>query len=311
VIRRAAASLVLAACGPSVGVDDDGGDTTGGTTTSSQTSATSMTSASSATTATSQSTSVSTTDPSDESTSYGTVTGTDDAGFIQTPDGGVCLLHCSYCDVWAQDCSDGEKCVPWANDGGNAWNATRCSELDATPAAIGEPCVMQDSPTSGFDDCDLDGMCWEVDPTTLIGTCVAFCGNSRADPECAADHSCWIAFDGTISLCLPSCDPLAPTCAADETCAGQLGYSSGPSFVCLPAQFEPQPYAAGCDEFAVCDEGLFCVVAADVPGCTDPRCCTTLGESASPPMCPDATQTCIPIDDPMIPEGLCYCGVEV
>ncbi len=40
--------------------------------------------------------------------------------------------------IWAQDCPEGEKCMPWANDGGGSWNATRCSPLDPNPSAVGD-----------------------------------------------------------------------------------------------------------------------------------------------------------------------------
>lgn len=81
--------------------------------------------------------------------------GEDGAGtgglFLSEPDGGGTGFEC---DVFAQDCPPGEKCVPWANDGGGVWNATRCSPVDDDPAAPGEPCTVEGGPTSGIDDCD-------------------------------------------------------------------------------------------------------------------------------------------------------------
>src|SRR5262245_15971404 len=44
------------------------------------------------------------------------------AMFVERPDGG----GSNECDVWAQDCPPGEKCMPWANDGGSSWNSLRC-----------------------------------------------------------------------------------------------------------------------------------------------------------------------------------------
>src|SRR5262245_46725118 len=58
-------------------------------------------------------------------------------GFIQDPDGGGVSIEC---DAWAMDCPRGEKCMPWANDGGSEWNATRCSPLDPDPAHPGDQC---------------------------------------------------------------------------------------------------------------------------------------------------------------------------
>ena len=33
------------------------------------------------------------------------------------------------CDPYAQDCADGERCVPFANDSSGVWNSTRCSPI--------------------------------------------------------------------------------------------------------------------------------------------------------------------------------------
>ena len=41
-------------------------------------------------------------------------------GFFCPPDGGDEFFEC---DLFAQDCPAGEKCMPWANDGTEVWNA--------------------------------------------------------------------------------------------------------------------------------------------------------------------------------------------
>ena len=51
-------------------------------------------------------------------------TGVDFLGF---PDGGT---EPTDCDIWAQNCPRGEKCMPWANDDGYGWSATRCTPID-------------------------------------------------------------------------------------------------------------------------------------------------------------------------------------
>ncbi|HET6584112.1 MAG TPA: hypothetical protein VFG69_11700, partial [Nannocystaceae bacterium] len=124
--------------------------------------------------------------------------------------------------------------------------------------------------------------------------------------------TCFMGFDDRIDLCLPPCDPLAPACAPDEAC-GQY-FFFGPfeptdPFVCLPIPpFAAQPYGAPCGELQVCEPGHVCVDAANVPDCTDLSCCTLAGELATPPECPEPTQSCIPFDDEAM-EGPCYCGV--
>lgn len=148
-------------------------------------------------------------------------TGVDDsadgAGFIYGggPDSGA---GANECDVIDNDCPDGEKCVPWANDGGETWNATRCVPVADGAAAAGEPCVMEGSPTSGVDDCDAGSTCLHVDPETLAGTCVSFC-ESAEPPTCAEEGLiCAIANDGVLAVCLEPCDPKMPECPGDQEC---------------------------------------------------------------------------------------------
>jgi hypothetical protein len=306
----------LLACGPTVPFADEG-DTSGSTTMPVTSVGSSITDATVTTASTSTSTTATTT-PSDEvtsidSSSEGGSEGGEGESFIMKPDA-VCFTHCTMieCDVWAQDCPEGEKCMPWANDGGNSWNASRCTPIDPRPAAIGDPCVVEGSGVSGIDDCDISAMCWGVDPDTLDGVCVGFCIGSEANAVCNDGLTCFSGFEGKINLCLPPCDPLGSSCAADETC-GQYFYAASfdptDPFACLPIPpFESQPYGAPCGLLQLCDAGHVCVEAPHVPGCADLGCCTTVGDIAAPPVCPDVTQSCIPFDDEAM-EGPCFCGV--
>lgn len=302
--------LVLTACGPTVAVadgDDGEGDGDEGTTSGASVSDT-------------YSTSPTTSDPTFHTTPVPPDTGdvdssdvdvdVDDGDYIMAPDGS-CFTHCVECDVWAQDCPRGEKCQPWANDGGDTWNASRCSPLDETPGVAGDPCSVEGSGVSGIDTCDIASMCFAVDAETNEGTCVARCEGSEANPVCANGLACMMGFSGYMNLCLPVCDPLAPACAVDEVCAHTASHDpQGAPFVCQPVPpLMPQPYAAECRGLAICDAGLACVWAENVPSCAgDQRCCTLLGDSLAPPACPDIGQSCIPIDDTMM-EGPCYCGI--
>jgi hypothetical protein len=310
-MKRLLAALVLTACGPNVAVDDDddGGISDGGTTDA--TTATTATSAS--TSATTATTMMSTSAPGDASaTDDSTTTDTADTGTFlpePEPDGTGCVAVCPECDLWAQDCPEDEKCMPWANDGGNLWNATKCSPLAAEPAANGEPCVVEGSGVSGIDDCGPRAMCWGVDPLTNEGICAPLCSGFEGSPACPVGLECTIAFDIPLIVCLPPCDPLAPTCAADEVCSALAHTSTSElRFACQPLPpFEPQPYGSVCGGVQICDVGLTCVAAEYVPGCADVDCCTQLGDVETPAPCPDATQSCIPLEEPNA--DLCYCGV--
>ena len=136
--------------------------------------------------------------------------------FIQEPDAGGCL---SDCDPFDQDCPKGEKCMSWAYDGGGSWNCTRCSPIDDNPGQPGDECTVEGSATSGIDSCDLGAMCWNVDPQTNMGTCVAMCTGDEYASICEdPDTQCAIDDGSYLVLCLPRCDPILQDCPEGEAC---------------------------------------------------------------------------------------------
>jgi hypothetical protein len=163
--------------------------------------------------------------------------------------------------------------MPWANDGGGSWNATRCSPLDPLPAGIGQTCTVEGSGVSGIDDCGVAAMCWAVDMTTLQGTCIAFCESSEANPVCAdPSTTCSITNEGVLALCLPLCDPLVQDCGGSDECVPM-----NDAFICEPdASGDAGAYGDPCEFINVCDPGLFCANANAVPNCSGSSgCCST------------------------------------
>jgi hypothetical protein len=229
---------------------------------------------------TSGSSSTSTTSDTSTSTT-GPITGADDAtsyNIIDEPD----LPSSFECDLWAQDCPPGEKCMPWANDGGNSWNGLRCSPVVDEPRQPGEPCTVEGSGVSGLDDCDLGSMCWDVDPETKMGVCVEQCQGSEGNPICSHPcEVCNIAGEAVIVLCLPNCDPLAQSCAEGEAC-----YPAVDSFSCVPDVSGRDGIAGDTCEFInVCDPGLFCADARHLPACDGASCCTPFCNLEEPDDC--------------------------
>jgi hypothetical protein len=300
------------------GDDDTGASGTSNSSSASDTEETSDTTPTSDSTPTTDSASSGqATDPTDsgsETETSGSETDTADTmdtgatistGFISDPDGGGVSIECS---VWDQDCGEGEKCSAWANDGGSSWNATRCVPLDPNPAQPGDPCTVEGSGVSGIDTCDVSSMCWDVDPEMNVGTCVAFCTGSENAPVCDdPTTSCSIANDGTLILCLPTCDPLTQDCAEGQAC-----YPIDNSFVCAPdASGEDQGADNDpCEFLNACDMGNICVNPAIVQGCPagSGGCCQNVCDLTADPAdqgC-DTMETC----EPWFEEGMVTPGFE-
>ncbi|MEZ4453963.1 MAG: ribulose phosphate epimerase [Nannocystaceae bacterium] len=237
------------------------------------------------------------------STSTSSDTESTGCSFLCMPDGGSTGTF--ECDIWAQDCKDGEKCNAWANDGGGAWNSTKCVP-DGTDG-VGDPCTVEGSGVSGLDSCAKGGMCWNVDPETNMGVCVALCEGS--EDKCTADAAsccgpgtaCTIANMGSLILCLQTCDPLIQNC-------------ENPKDVCYPVNdtFQCAPDVSGdmgaigdpCEFINVCDPGTFCGNPGAYPGC-DPNaagCCIPFCDLDAPD-CVAMTE-CTAWYDPMdVPPG--------
>lgn len=235
-------------------------------------------------------------------------TGLDSADFLIPPD----TIEAIECSTWLEDCPRGEKCMPWANDGGNSWNATRCSPIAESPREVGESCTAEASPVSGIDDCVQHAMCWYVDTATNMGACVGFCTGSRAEPLCPNDATCMLTSSGVLNLCIPTCNPVAPDCLDGEGC---YPHPSG-DFVCVPDASQPEGWpGAACEYINACQPGLFCADGQLVPGCADTGCCSPfcdLSDDMADATCDAALAgtTCVPwYDDGQAPPGLEAVGV--
>ncbi|HEY8378611.1 MAG TPA: ribulose phosphate epimerase [Nannocystis sp.] len=222
-------------------------------------------------------------------------------GFIcQTDQGGGDI----ECDVWTQDCPPGQKCMPWANDGGGSWNATKCSPVDANPGQEGDPCTVEGSAVSGVDSCDVGLLCWYFDENNN-GTCIDMCKGSPDNPTCDMGQLCDISNDGVLILCLNTCDPLVVDCPPGQIC---FPAQTGTDFICdFDASGDGGMYGDPCAYINVCDPGLFCAVPEAVPGCeSGDGCCTPYCDLTLPNNCPgkDQGQECVPWYPPgMAPPG--------
>lgn len=215
------------------------------------------------------------------------------------------------CDLWTQDCPRGQKCMPYADDGGSAWNAVKCTPVVQEPDLAGETCIVEVDAYSGADSCELGAMCWDVAPETNEGVCLAMCTGSEEAPVCDAGYYCPILSDGVIVLCHPLCDPLAQDCPPGEVCAPNSGGYDGLWECVQDLSGDDGQYGSPCS--AYCDPGLACIGSEHVPGCEATSCCSPWCLTSVLDACPDEEQVCIPwYEEGRAPEGyedLGLCGI--
>jgi hypothetical protein len=207
------------------------------------------------------------------------------------------------CDIWLQDCPDGQKCMPWANDGGGSWNATTCSPVDAMPGQSGDECTVEGSAVSGVDSCDKGLLCWYVDENN-IGSCLDMCTGSAENAMCPSGSVCDITNDGVLILCLPTCDPLLTDCPDSQIC---FFSAQANDFICdFDASGEEGQYGDPCEYINVCDPGLFCANPDAVPNCQAGGCCSEYCDLTEPNTCSgaDGGQECVPWFESDPPPGL-------
>lgn len=177
------------------------------------------------------------------------------------------------CSTFRQDCPAGHKCNGWANDGGGAWNSTRCFPVGEDPDQVGETRTVVGSGVSGMDSCDVSSMCWAVDPETNQGTCAAFCTGDESHPVCP-DPGTQCGGPRFFPLCLPTCCPLEQDCPEGQAC-----YPVHHDFECAPdVSGEQGVFGDPCEFINVCDPGFACLGDEAIVECEAAGCCTAFCE---------------------------------
>lgn len=202
------------------------------------------------------------------------------------------------CELTAQECAPGLKCMPYSDDGtGAIWNAAACFPVVPDPADVGEPCQWIGGTWSGYDDCGWGQVCWSFDqdqPAVCKELCLAdhpedFSTYTCMDPLAVPHIGCQNCF----CTCEIPCDPLAQECAEGQECVPTLEL-----FECVPdASGDAGAYGDPCEYINVCDPGLMCTEGARVPGCEDEiGCCSPFCDLTQPNTCPGAAegQLCLP-----------------
>lgn len=227
-------------------------------------------------------------------------------GFICAPDlGGE-----EDCDGWNmpdQDCPRGQKCTI-----DEALGETHCVDV-IDDKQRGEPCTMTGSGWSGFDDCGVGLLCWDVDEEGH-GRCIELCVGSLEAPSCPTSGDvCTLCQECAIGLCLFGCDPLLQDCSGGDAC---IGDPNGGGFLCvLDASGDEGQVHDACMYANACDPGLLCLdseaaVECDqlAQGCCEPLCDLSAADPELP--CVGAGQVCTPYyEQGLTPEGYEDVGV--
>lgn len=199
------------------------------------------------------------------------------------------------CDIFAQDCPEGQKCVPYIDNGGSAWNALKCVMVIGTDEP-GDPCTSEPA-SSGIDSCIKGSVCWIAD-VNGDRICVGLCTGSPDDPVCDPPGFCQFDAEAIFSLCAPFCDPLLQDC----TVTGEACYPANQGFFCVPnASGNGGQANDPCEFYNVCDKGMLCVEPALVGmGCPPDSlgCCTSFCKFPGG-VCPNLDQQCVQYLDPM------------
>ncbi len=189
------------------------------------------------------------------------------------------------CDVFRQDCPTDTKCVPYALEGSEVWNAAHCVPLEPGGGQPGDPCEIVD-PATGADTCDQSSICDYVSPDDGFGICTSFCSGDRTAPICNDPSTACVSPDGgSYPLCLRTCDPLVQNCGgstgAPQTCTPAPGDDT---FACLEDTANNQGvHAAACWTDDQCNPGLFCAEQNTVAGCSSSiGCCSDFCDLDAP-----------------------------
>ncbi|MCY1065542.1 hypothetical protein OV090_12250 [Nannocystis sp. RBIL2] len=217
------------------------------------------------------------------------------------------------CDIWTQDCPEGQKCMPVSLDGVRGNEAARCRPVVDDPDALGERCTVLGTSGEGLDTCPEGQFCWRNNIGKAFGTCLALCTGSPEDPTCAEPGLVCEHFHAITNLCVRHCDPLAQDCPGDDLCVPD-DVGDDQAFMCLDdASGAKGQTFDSCTESNTCDAGLKCGSPFMIPECKgDPEggCCLPYCDlTADPDVCLDIGLQCLQELQGDVPPGLEDVGV--
>lgn len=226
--------------------------------------------------------------------------GTAETGDLLMPN--IDMPNISECDPFAQDCPEGEKCMPYGSTEGS-WNANKCVPVSGAGQA-GEQCIYNGS-VEATDSCGDDTHCWDLMDVggMSVGVCRPFCIGTVDQPMCGPGEACSIVSGGVITLCLPTCDPALQDCEADFGC-----YWAHGNFTCVPTT-QDLWLGEPCELASDCAAGMDCLSVELLSDCAEASCCGGYCDLTDP-YCEDGWTECLPMfEEGDEPPGLEHVGV--
>lgn len=217
------------------------------------------------------------------------------------------------CDVWKQDCPNGEKCTAYGPPNSYIPTGIKCVPEPENPKAHNEPC-SQFGEGLGDDDCTLGSVCLDLDYDGS-GFCLPYCTGDKDNPMCEDDRTCVKLFFGyEFGNCFAKCDPLVQDCAPGEGCYMDAIMVGNTGFVCLPVVQEGhgKTYNAPCFGWSSCEPGYACVYDTFLPECDgNGLCCSPWCDITEADPCEkfDPALECIPWFNKQPPPGLENVGI--
>ncbi len=166
------------------------------------------------------------------------------------------------CDVFAQDCEEPLKCVPFDADDDNQIDGAVC--VQAGEDQLGEPCEF--NPDVLEDSCDEQLAC-------VAGTCMELCEGNINDPVCELSEAECLLAEPNTPLCAPYCDPTPD----NQFCELGVFTHCVPSeneFICVPPSGVEAGLSEQCAASKDCKAGYMCLDGVSVPDCDWDSCCT-------------------------------------
>lgn len=190
----------------------------------------------------------------------------------------LCIDYAPPCSVVAQDCPAGLKCSPIDADADHV----DCLPLEPMPGGAGDACQRLPADT-----CDLESLCFAIDPRTGMGTCTPLCTGGGFDDCVDPAQACYDRGGVFESVCVPRCNPLASDCPPGQGCLPPLSFES--PFMCSPLTAS-LPAGEVCTG-AMCASGLVCIDDDYVANCDGYACCAAFCDLDAPSCPPGAACT--------------------